>query len=35
MPVLQPAEPWRKSGRLEIEELFKLIDRKGSESCWR
>jgi len=31
MPVLQPAEPWRKSGRLEIEELFKLIDRKGSE----
>jgi prolyl-tRNA synthetase len=31
MPVLQPAEPWRKSGRLEIEELFKLSDRKGSE----
>jgi prolyl-tRNA synthetase len=31
MPVLQPAEPWRKSGRLEIEELFKLTDRKGSE----
>jgi prolyl-tRNA synthetase len=31
MPVLQPAEPWRKSGRLEIEELFKLRDRKGSE----
>ena len=31
MPVLQPAEPWRKSGRLAIEELFKLTDRKGSE----
>jgi prolyl-tRNA synthetase len=31
MPVLQPAEPWRKSGRLEIEELFKLNDRKGSQ----
>ncbi len=31
MPVLQPAELWRKTGRLEIEELFKLQDRKGSE----
>src|SRR5437660_6018891 len=31
MPVLQPAEPWRKTGRLDIEELFKLHDRKGSE----
>jgi prolyl-tRNA synthetase len=31
MPVLQPAEPWRKTGRLEIDELFKLSDRKGSE----
>jgi prolyl-tRNA synthetase len=31
MPVLQPAELWRKTGRLEIEELFKLADRKGSE----
>src|SRR3984893_4955718 len=31
MPVLQPAEPWRKTGRLEIEELFKLNARKGSE----
>jgi prolyl-tRNA synthetase len=29
--VLQPAEPWRRTGRLEIEELFKLSDRKGSE----
>ena len=31
MPVLQPAEPWRRSGRIAIEELFKLSDRKGSE----
>src|ERR1700686_3358594 len=31
MPVLQPAEPWRKTGRLDIDELFKLSDRKGSE----
>jgi prolyl-tRNA synthetase len=31
MPVLQPADPWRKTGRLGIEELFKLSDRKGSE----
>jgi prolyl-tRNA synthetase len=31
MPVLQPAEPWRKTGRFEIEELFKLQDRKGAD----
>jgi prolyl-tRNA synthetase len=31
MPVLQPAEPWRKTGRYEIEELFKLKDRKDSD----
>jgi prolyl-tRNA synthetase len=31
MPVLQPAEPWHKTGRYEIDELFKLTDRKGSE----
>lgn len=31
MPVLQPAEPWRKTGRIAIEELFKLHDRKGAE----
>ncbi len=31
MPVLQPAEPWLKTGRYAIEELFKLTDRKGSE----
>jgi prolyl-tRNA synthetase len=31
MPVLQPADVWRKTGRLQIEELFKLSDRKGAE----
>ncbi len=31
MPVLQPAELWRRTGRIDIEELFKLHDRKGSE----
>jgi prolyl-tRNA synthetase len=31
MPVLQPADPWRKTGRYDIDELFKLNDRKGSE----
>ena len=30
MPVLQPADPWEKTGRYGIEELFKLEDRKGS-----
>jgi prolyl-tRNA synthetase len=30
MPVLMPAEPWEKTGRYAIEELFKLDDRKGS-----
>jgi prolyl-tRNA synthetase len=31
MPVLQPAEPWRRTGRLDIEELFRLHDRRGAE----
>jgi len=31
MPVLQPAEPWRRTGRYAIEELFKLRDRRDSE----
>ena len=31
MPVLHPAEPWRRSGRYAIEELFKLQDRRGAE----
>ncbi len=30
MPVLQPAENWKKTGRYAIEELFKLEDRKGA-----
>jgi prolyl-tRNA synthetase len=30
MPLLQPAEPWEKTGRYAIPELFKLEDRKGS-----
>ena len=30
MPVLQPAEPWEKTGRYEIEEMFKLKDRRGA-----
>jgi prolyl-tRNA synthetase len=31
MPVLEPAELWRRSGRYDIEELFKLNDRKGAD----
>ena len=31
MPVLQPAENWRKTGRYDIDELFKLTDRRGAE----
>ena len=30
MPVLQPAEPWKTTGRYGIGELFKLDDRKGA-----
>ncbi len=30
MPVLQPAEPWERTGRYAIEELFKLEDRRGA-----
>jgi prolyl-tRNA synthetase len=30
MPVIQPAELWRRSGRYAIEELFKLEDRRGA-----
>jgi prolyl-tRNA synthetase len=30
MPVMQPAELWKETGRYEIDELFKLEDRKGS-----
>jgi prolyl-tRNA synthetase len=31
MPVIQPAELWKRSGRYSIEELFKLEDRRGAE----
>ena len=31
MPVMHPAEPWRRTGRYAIEELFKLKDRKGAD----
>jgi prolyl-tRNA synthetase len=31
MPVLQPAELWRRTGRYDIEELFKLKDRREAE----
>src|SRR5436190_22603806 len=31
MPVLQPAENWKRSGRYAIDELFKLRDRKDTE----
>jgi prolyl-tRNA synthetase len=30
MPVLQPAELWQRTGRYEIEELFKLKDRRDA-----
>ncbi len=30
MPIMQPAEPWKTTGRYGIDELFKLEDRKGS-----
>src|SRR5579884_3173259 len=31
MPVLQPAELWRRSGRYGIDELFKLQDRREAD----
>src|SRR5438552_5947445 len=31
MPVLQPAELWKQTGRYGIDELFKLRDRKDAE----
>ena len=31
MPVLTPAELWKRSGRYDIDELFKLKDRRGAE----
>jgi len=31
MPVLQPADAWRRTGRYEIDELFKLQDRRRAD----
>ena len=31
LPVLQPAEIWRTTGRYDIDEMFKLEDRKGAD----
>src|SRR5947209_10830731 len=31
MPVLHPAEPWKRSGRYSIDELFKLMDRRDAD----
>jgi prolyl-tRNA synthetase len=31
MPVLHPAETWRRTGRYGIEEMFKLRDRRGAD----
>ncbi len=31
MPVMHPAEPWRRTGRYAIEEMFKLKDRRGAD----
>jgi len=31
MPVLQPADPWKTTGRYEIDEVFKLKDRRGAD----
>ena len=31
LPLMQPAEIWRETGRLGIEEMFKLSDRRESE----
>src|SRR4051812_22341358 len=31
MPLITPAELWRRSGRYDIDEVFKLQDRKGAD----
>jgi prolyl-tRNA synthetase len=31
MPVLQPADLWRRTGRYDIDELFKLKDRREAD----
>src|SRR3954465_9355806 len=31
MPLITPAELWKRSGRYDIDEVFKLQDRKGAD----
>src|SRR3954451_593170 len=31
MPVITPADLWKRSGRYDIDEVFKLQDRKGAD----
>jgi prolyl-tRNA synthetase len=31
MPVMNPAELWQRTGRYDIDEVFKLKDRKGTD----
>jgi len=31
MPIMQPAELWKRSGRIGIDELFRLKDRRDAE----
>src|SRR3954447_13505489 len=31
MPVITPAELWKRSGRYAIDEVFKLKDRRGAD----
>ncbi|MGZ4192577.1 MAG: proline--tRNA ligase [Solirubrobacteraceae bacterium] len=31
MPVMHPAEPWKRTWRYDIDELFKLKDRRGAD----
>ena len=31
MPLIQPRDLWRRTGRADFDEVFKLEDRKGSE----
>jgi len=31
MPVLQPAELWKRTGRYDFDEVFKLNDRRGAD----
>jgi prolyl-tRNA synthetase len=31
MPLINPAEIWQRSGRYDIDEVFKLEDRKGAD----